>query len=287
MIRISKEMAQQLVEFISGETGYDMIVCDPDGVIIGDKARERFGVRHEGAARIMQGEFASIAISREEAERSGGRMKEGYNIVIQVEGERIGTFGIAGPLETVRPIAKIAAAVIAARLQEKRHLDTIREVAGEISHSIEQTAAAIENIFAGSEELSAANDAMAGAVATTGTRVQDTNQMLDLILDVADETGLLGLNAKILAAQAGVHGRGFGVVAGEIGKLAKHSAASADRITDILEQIRSGITEVNTISNKTVVISKQQYLATEQISRDMANIKKSVDLLAAMAQKET
>lgn len=287
MIRISQEMAQQLVEFISGETGYDMIVCDPDGVIIGDKARERFGVRHEGAARIMRGEFDSIAISREEAEGSGGRMKEGYNIVIQVEGERIGTFGIAGPLETVKPIAKIAAAVIAARLQEKRHLGTIREVAGEISHSIEQTAAAIENIFAGSEELSAANDAMAGAVATTGTRVRDTNQMLDLILDVADETGLLGLNAKILAAQAGVHGRGFGVVAEEIGKLAKHSAASADRITDILEQIRSGIAEVNAISDKTVVISKQQYLATEQISRDMANIKKSVDLLAAMARGDS
>lgn len=284
MIRITQEMAQQLVEFVSGETGYNMIVCDTNGVIIGDKARERFGVRHEGAARIMRGEFDSIAITREEAERSNGKMREGYNIVIKVAGERIGTFGIGGPLETVKPIAKIAAAVIAARIHETRHLDTIREVAGEISRSVEQTVAAIEKIYAGSEELNAANTAMAGAVATTETRVQDTNQMLDFILDVADQTSLLGLNAKIVAAQAGNHGRGFGVVAEEIRKLARHSSSSADRITEILEQIQTGIAEVNAISGKTAVISEKQFRATQQIAHDIANIKKSVDMLASMAQ---
>ncbi len=282
MIKITQEMAQQLVEFVSGETGYNMIVCDPSGVIIGDKARERFGVRHEGAARIMMGECDSIAISREEAESSAGKMREGYNIVIKVGGERIGTFGIAGPLDTVRPIAKIAAAVIAARIQETRHLDTIRGVADEISRSIEQTALAIEKIHAGSEQLNAANTAMAEAVSTAASKVHDTNQMLDFILDVADQTGLLGLNAKIIAAQTGKYGRGFNVVAEEIRKLAKHSASSADRITGILEQIQSGFAEVNTISEKTAGIAERQFLATQQITRDIANIKNSVDTLASM-----
>lgn len=284
MIQMTTEMAQQLVEFVSGETGYNMIVCDTDGVIIGDRSRERFGVRHEGAARIMRGELDSIAITREEAERSGGSMREGYNIVIKVDGERIGTFGIGGPLEVVKPIAKIAAAVIAARIQETRHLDLIGEVAGEISRSVEQTAAAIENIYAGSEELNAANRAVAEAVSATETKVRDTNQMLDFILDVADQTGLLGLNAAIIAAQAGIHGRGFSVVADEIRKLAKNSSSSADKITEILEQIRSGIAEVKSISEKTGVISEKQFRATQQIARDIANIKKSVDMLASMAQ---
>jgi len=284
MIQMTKEMAQQLVEFVSGETGYNMIVCDTDGVIIGDKARERFGVRHEGAARIMRGELDSIAVTREEAERSDGKMREGYNIVIKVDDERIGTFGIAGPLEVVKPIAKIAAAVIAARIQESRHLDLIGAVVGEISRSVEQTAAAIENIYSGSEELNAANRAVAEAVAATETKVRDTNQMLDFILDVADQTGLLGLNAAIIAAQAGIHGRGFSVVADEIRKLAKNSSASVDKITEILEQIQSGVAEVKSISDKTAGISEKQFRATQQIARDMANIKKSVDTLASMAQ---
>jgi methyl-accepting chemotaxis protein len=284
MIQMTREMAQQLVEFVSGETGFNMIVCDTDGVIIGDKARERFGVRHEGAARIMRGELDSIAITREEAERSGGKMREGYNLVIKVGDERIGTFGIGGPLAVVKPIAKIAAAVIAARIQETRHLELIGEVAGEISRSVEQTAAAIENIYAGSEELNAANRAVAEAVAATETKVRDTNQMLDFILDVADQTGLLGLNAAIIAAQAGVHGRGFSVVADEIRKLAKNSSSSVDKITEILEQIQSGVAEVKAISDKTAGIAEKQYRATQQIARDMANVKKSVDTLASMAQ---
>jgi methyl-accepting chemotaxis protein len=282
MIQMTKEIAQQLVEFISGETGYNMIVCDPDGVIIGDKSRERFGVRHEGAARIMRGEMDSIAISREEAERSGGKMREGFNLVIKVGNERIGTFGIGGPVEIVKPIAKIAAAVIAARIQEISHLELIRGVAGEISRSVEQTVAAIENIYAGSEELNAANTAVTEAVSATETKVRDTNKMLDFILDVADQTGLLGLNGAILAAQAGDHGRGFAVVAEEIRKLAKNSSSSVDQITEILEQIQTGVAEVSAISEKTAVISNKQYRATQQIARDIANIKKSVDTLASM-----
>jgi len=284
MVRMTQEMAQQLVEFISGETGYNMIVCDTDGVIIGDRARERFGVRHDGAVRIMKGEFDSIAITREEAESSQGKMREGYNIVIKVDEERIGTFGIGGPLEIVKPIAKIAAAVIAARIQETRHLELIGEVVGEISHSVEQTAAAIENIYAGSEELNAANTAATEAVSAAKANVEDTNQMLDFILDVADMTGLLGLNAAIIAAQAGKHGRGFSVVADEIRKLAKNSSLSVDKITETLEQIQSGIAEVSEISEKTADISNQQFRATQQIARDIANIKKSVDTLASMAR---
>jgi len=287
MIQITREMAQQLVEFVSGETGFNMIVCDTDGIIIGDSARNRYGVSHEGAVRIMRGEFDSKAISKEDAENSGGKMKEGFNIVIQLDGERIGTFGIGGPVQIVTPIAKIAAAVIAARIQETRHLDLIREVVGEVSHSVEQTVAAIENITSGSEELNAANLAANEAVSDAETRVQDTNQMLEFILDLADETGLLGLNAKIVAAQAGAHGRGFDVVAEEIRKLAKKSTASVDRMTEILKQIQSGIAEVNQISQKTAGISERQFHATQQIARDISNIKQSVDTLARMAQGNT
>jgi methyl-accepting chemotaxis protein len=95
-------------------------------------------------------------------------------------------------------------------------------------------------------------------------------------------TGLLGLNAAILAAQAGRHGRGFSVVAEEIRKLGKSSSASVDKITVILEQIQSGIAEVRAISEKTAATSEQQFKATQQIARDIANIKMSVDKLASL-----
>lgn len=284
MIQLTKEIAQQLVEFVSAETGFNMIICNPAGVIIGDNAKQRLGVRHDGAARIMAGECESFTVTSEDAQRSSGRMREGYNNVLKMDGRPFGTFGIGGPAETVKPIAKIAAAVIVARLKETKHLELIGQVATEISRSIEQITAAIQKIYSGSEELNAANLAVSEAVSATRDKVQKTNKLIDFILDVADQTGLLGLNAAILSAQAGIHGRGFGVVAEEIRKLAKNSTKSADEITEILEQIQSGVAEVSVISEKTSGISEQQYHATQQIARDMATIKKSVDTLASMAQ---
>jgi len=285
MIEITGEMAQQLVEFVSGETGYNMIVCDTRGVIIGDRSRERFGVRHEGSIRIMGGAVDSIAVTREDAERSGGKMREGYNIVIKIGKERIGTFGIGGPVEIVKPIAKIAAAVIAARIQEIRQLDLIREVVGEISRSVQQTASAIERIYAGSEELNATSTTVAQAVSETEAKVKETGMVLEFILDVADRTRLLGLNAAIVAAQAREHGRGFSVVAGEIRNLANNSSSSVEQITEILDQIQSGIAKVRSSSGKTSAVSEKQLHATQQITRDIENIKKSVEtLMTSMEQ---
>jgi methyl-accepting chemotaxis protein len=287
MVQISREMAQQLVEFVAGETGYNMIICDAGGIIIGDSRKERFGVLHEGAARIMRGEVNSIAITKEDEIRSGATMREGYNIVIKIGNERIGTFGIGGPVEIVKPIAKISAAVIAARVQEIRHLDLIREVVAEISNSVQQMAAAIEKIYAGSEELNVTSTTVARAVADANDKVKDTNKVLEFILDVADSTRLLGLNAAIVAAQAGAHGRGFSVVADEIRKLANTSASSVEQITEILEQIQSGIAEVSSTSEKTAAVSAKQLHATQQITRDIDNIRKSVDTLVASMEQTT
>jgi len=286
MIQITQEMAQELVEFVSRETGYNMIVCNTDGVIIGDNRRERLGVRHEGATRIMSGEVDNFTVTRDDEIRSGQKMREGYNIVIKVDNERIGTFGIGGPVEIVKPIAKISAAVIAARIQEIRHLDLIRGVAAEVSRSVRQTAAAIEKIYAGSEELSAASGTVSSAVADTGAKVNATGKILDFILEVADRTRLLGLNAAIVAAQAGEHGRGFSVVAEEIRKLANNSSSSAEQITDILDEIQSAIARVSSISQKTSVVSEKQNQAIHQITRDMENIQKSVDTLVASTERK-
>ena len=58
-----------------------------------------------------------------------------------------------------------------------------------------------------------------------------------LIQGIAEQTKLLALNATIEAARAGESGKGFSVVANEVGKLAEQSSATAAKITQSISNM--------------------------------------------------
>lgn len=73
----------------------------------------------------------------------------------------------------------------------------------------------------------------------------EIGEINSLITAIADETNLLSLNASIEAARAGENGKGFGVVADEIGKLASQSQESAKGISALIEKITESIQSAN------------------------------------------
>lgn len=75
-------------------------------------------------------------------------------------------------------------------------------------------------------------------------QVEEVRELTKNIIDITEETNLLSLNASIEAAKAGEAGRGFVVVADEIGKLALNSAQAAARIQKVTSDVIKTVDEL-------------------------------------------
>jgi len=90
-----------------------------------------------------------------------------------------------------------------------------------------------ENIVKSAEHVAAALE-FAERITSV---LPDINSALDSIDDISDRTNILSLNASIEAARAGASGRGFAIVASEIGRLAESSLEGSGNIRRIFSAI--------------------------------------------------
>lgn len=74
--------------------------------------------------------------------------------------------------------------------------------------------------------------------------VEEIHVLTENILGITEQTNLLALNASIEAARAGEMGRGFSVVANEIGKLAADSAKEAEKIQHVSDVVIVSVREL-------------------------------------------
>ncbi len=74
--------------------------------------------------------------------------------------------------------------------------------------------------------------------------VEEIDKLTSTILDISEQTNLLALNASIEAAHAGEAGRGFSVVATEIGQLASETSSTVEDIKQIIEDVHMAVRDM-------------------------------------------
>lgn len=123
-----------------------------------------------------------------------------------------------------------ASAKESAKLSQKVMTDASTFGMGSIGKTIE----GMKNIKSSVEKT---ND----FVKKLGVRSEEIGKILNVIDDITDQTTLLALNAAILAAQAGEHGKGFSVVAEEIKDLAERTAFSTQEIGSLIQSVQQEV----------------------------------------------
>ncbi len=124
------------------------------------------------------------------------------------------------------------------------------------------------------------------AVRDLGQRADDVDGVTDQIRSIAEQVGMLALNAKIEAARAGQAGKGFAVVAQEITDLAQETNRSTlqadeklrwikDKSLEVLEKV-TGLTSLvrdsdQAISNISAAVEEQN-VTTREMARNIHDV---------------
>jgi len=175
----------------------------------------------------------------------------------------------------------IGAVILAMSLDNQNKL---QEIIDQFSASFQQVNSSIQEIASGAQHLSRIGEKLSSLTGRTKDDLHKTDDIIEVIRHVADQTKLLGLNAAIEAARVGEHGRGFAVVAEEIRRLSEESNVSAKNVANILKEIAQAIENINENSQETHAISEEQAAATEEIAASMQEMTAQLETLANFAK---
>ena len=180
------------------------------------------------------------------------------------------------------------------------HIQNVEESVHSITNEV---TSAEENLNTGNEVMKAlleqvqisekSNELVAQKMAGLKECAAKMQDIMGLIASIANQTGLLSLNASIEAARAGEAGRGFAVVAGEISNLSSQTNSATADINTLIEDVVASVGEVTEAMDTLLECSRlqNQYVdttaesfekihgSTQSIVEQVANLRSTVEIV--------
>ncbi|MCQ4087500.1 methyl-accepting chemotaxis protein [Saccharibacillus sp. JS10] len=154
--------------------------------------------------------------------------------------------------------------------------ESITELAGRTEHSANEGLSDVQNVLQQIQDIDTSVGNTSIVIGSLERQIEDIDNLVSAIQQVAKQTNLLALNASIEAARAGEAGKGFDVVAQEIRKLAETSAQSASQITDTVRAVQAESRKAVVSMNEAAGLVKQGVEGAGRASQSFTVIQRSI-----------
>ena len=122
-------------------------------------------------------------------------------------------------------------------------MDGVKNAAEEASRMANAGQASLSGLQGAMQTLSKGTEVISEKLSLIHQKAERIDSVIATITKISDQTNLLSLNAAIEAEKAGEYGRGFSVVAREIGRLANETAISTLDISDIINEMQASVVD--------------------------------------------
>jgi len=214
--------------------------------------------------------------------------------------------------ETQRAMEELTAGAtngVSAIAVQKQNTETISENVSQVDSAVNSIVAEVQNAEENLEKGNAIMKELLHQVQVSGesgtlvaekmeelkANADKMQSIMGLISNVANQTGLLALNASIEAARAGEAGKGFSVVATEISNLSSQTNAATGEINTLISSIVNSIGAVTEAMERLLESSRMQnqyvddtannfeqiHNSTQNIVEQVTQLKETVDVVTA------
>ncbi|MEW6237706.1 MAG: methyl-accepting chemotaxis protein [Candidatus Omnitrophota bacterium] len=259
---------------------------DMDGKVLGVFAAARDITAQRTAEDALRKAHSELEIRVQERTADLTKVlqevREGINVLSSSASEifSAATQVASGAAETAASVSETTSTVE----EVKQTAQVTTQKAKYVSESAQKTVQtsqtgknAVEESIEGMNRIREQMESIADNILRLSEQSQTIGEIIAVVNDLADQSNLLAVNAAIEAAKAGEQGKGFGVVAQEVRRLAEQSKQSTAQVRVILNNI---VKSVN-----------QAAMATEQGSKAVAEgvkyAKESGDAIRLLAENVT
>jgi methyl-accepting chemotaxis protein len=185
-----------------------------------------------------------------------------------------------------------AASQSTAMVEIRQTMESLFEAAAHVSESV-------RGVLSNAERTLETTDRMVVRIGDLTNHAGRIGEILETIRDISDRSDLLALNGALEASRAGEAGRGFGLVAGEMRRLAERVMTSVHDVRSLVGDIRASgsstmmatedskklAASTTDAARQITLVTQQQRSGTEQVLQSVREIAETLtQSVAAMAQ---